>query len=45
MNKLTELTLKQMLFNLEITKIVIDAQKRIVEREIENLENDLKYKT
>ena len=34
-----------MLFNLEITKLVIDSQKRIVEREIENIENDLKYNT
>ena len=41
--KITELVTKQMLFNLEITKIVIDSQKRIVEREIENFKNDLKY--
>ncbi len=42
-NKITELVIKQMLFNLEITKIVIDSQKRIVDKEIENFKNDLKY--
>jgi hypothetical protein len=38
------LILKQVKFNLEIYKLVTESQLRIINRELENIEMDLKFK-
>jgi hypothetical protein len=38
------LILKQIKFNLEIYKLVTESQLRIINRELENIEMDLKFK-